>query len=97
VSLVRGITVMAVGDLYAQYGKLVGAFSIADHPLAPLTKIIPATAHNYCVVTPEQERVATVLMKRIAGRRKLRVSHHHKDDLRQPHFAPVEEVVLIYA
>lgn len=96
-SLIKGITINSVAALYQAYGSLTPAYTAAENPLHPLTAIVPMAAHHYCVVTPQQEQEAKTLMQRIAGRRKLRISRHDKDDLRQPHFAPTREVILIYA
>lgn len=96
-ALVPGVEIMAVADLYNEYGRLARAYTPEDNPLHALTGMIPARAQFYTIVPETKRSVAETLMRRISGRRKLRHMVVDKDDIRHPIFAPSRNVVVFYA
>lgn len=95
--LVESLQVNSVADLYAQYARFARSYSLADNPLRELTLRIPQKAQFYAVVPVDDTTMAENLMKRIAGRRKLRSMTCHKDEIRWTDFAQVEYFVIFYA
>jgi hypothetical protein len=96
-SLVESIQIMSVADLYEQYGRFARSYELADNPLRELTLRIPRSAEFYTIVSETNTEMAQTLMRRVAGRRKLRTTRAHKDDIRHAAFVPVSMMVIFYA
>ena len=95
--LVESLQINSVADLYVQYARFARSYSLADNPLRELTQRIPQKAQFYTVVRANETALAEIVMKKLAGRRKLHRMKCHKDDIRWSDFSQVEDVVLFYA
>lgn len=96
-SMVETVKVMLVADLYVQYARFARHYDLADNPLTGLTKHVPKRALYYAVAPVDEADPTEALMKRLAGRRKLRCVVVHKDTIKHPAFAPTEQVAIFYA
>ena len=95
--LVDSVTISSVADLYTQFARFARSYELADNPLHGLTSHIPASAMFYAVVPMGESAMAETLMRRVAGRRKLREVRVHKDAIRHPGFVPTNHLVILYA
>lgn len=96
-NLVASVSIQSVDDLYRQYGRLAKTYSQDDNPLAGLTHIIPKSAEYFVVVPRESEKMATDLMDRVRGRKKLKKTVSPANEIRYAPFARSNEIVVIYA
>lgn len=96
-ALVRGIEVMEVSALYTEFGKLAKSYVNDDNPLYPLTQIIPASAKFYLIAPLNRVMLASQMMRKLAGRRKMRTIYVDKDEIRYPIFGPTNEVIVMFA
>lgn len=95
--MVETVEVMSVADLYVQYARFARHYDLADNPLTELTRRIPKRALFYAISDAMDTTLTETMMKRLAGRRKLRSLRVHKDDIKHPAFSPTEMMVIYYA
>jgi hypothetical protein len=95
--MVETCKVMSVADLYAQYGLFARHYDLADNPLTGLTRYIPKKARYFAVAPITDMAMTEDVMKRVAGRRKLRYVQVHKDEIKSPAFQPTDEVMIFYS
>jgi hypothetical protein len=95
--MVESVTLYSVADLYAQFAFYGKSYTPGENPLTGLVERIPPRALYYAVVPETKGEMASALMKRVAGRKKLSVVRATKDDIKHAAFEPTNRMVIYYA
>lgn len=95
--MVESVQVMSVADLYIQFATYARHYDLADNPLKGITGLVPRRALYYVVVPANNTAMAEAVMKRLAGRRKLRSTRVHKDEIKHSAFSPTQQMMVIWA
>jgi hypothetical protein len=94
--LVQSVSVNSVADLWLQFQRFAKLVEDDVNPFLGITRYIPRSATYYVIVPERETELAEVIMKRLAGRKKLRRFAVDKDEINSAAFAPTKKMVVFY-